>query len=134
MKARDTSHALTLAREIDRRTGEPPGLFQPFTCSRLLEGRRIFDVRTEIFLSPLGTWYLVAFRREGSRPLPEDLPEGVFPTTGVFTSNLSTGGVMSAVREDEERELRDAALAVGDALRTVLERTFQTRPDRSGPG
>jgi hypothetical protein len=130
MKARDPEHALTLARELDRRSGEPPGLFQPFTCSRLLPGRRIYDVRTEIFLSPAGTWYWLAFKREGGRPLPDELPEGLVPDTHAFTSNLSTGGAASALDPKEEKELKEASEAVGEGLRRVLDRTFRTRPDR----
>ena len=132
MRARNTEHALALARELDRRHQEPPGLFQPYRCSNLLGGRRVYDVRAEIFISPLGTWYLASFKREGSRPLPEDLPEGVVSDTGLFASNVSTGGVVSPVGREEKEGVEDAALAVGDALREVLERTFRTRPDRSG--
>ncbi len=128
LRARDTSHAIAMARELDRKSGEPAGLFQPFTCSHLLEGRRIYDVRTEVFISPLGTWYLCGFKREGAHPLPDHLPEGVVSTTGTFASNLSTGGAASEIMVEEEQELKDASLAVGEALRRTLDQTFQTRP------
>lgn len=138
LRARNTEHALALARELDRRHQEPPGLFQPFLCSLLLEGRRVCDVRAEIFISPLGTWYLSSFKREAARSVPECIPEGLVSERGVFTSNNSTGGFLSRIGREEE-EFRSAALTVGDALRKALEDTFRIRPQcslpsASGPG
>jgi len=132
LRARDRDHALALARELDRRTGEPPGLFQLFHASRLLDGGRIFDIRAEIFISPMGTASIAAFQRESSKPIPEDRWEGVFPGKGIFSSNVNSGGVVTLPSGEAEKKLADAALAVGDAIRRILERTFRTGPARFG--
>jgi hypothetical protein len=134
LHARDREHALSMARELDRVSGEPPGLFQPFRCSLLREGRRVFDVRAEIFVSPLETRYLTSFMRVSSQSVPSEFPEGVFPSKGVFTSNFSTGGTLHQVEENEKTALIEAAMAVGGALRRILERTFRTHPGRRGTG
>jgi len=128
-RARDREHALELAGELDARTGEGPGVFQPFALSKLLPGGRVQDIRAEILISPLGTWFLGALRREAGKPLPEGLPDGVADAPGQLTSNMSTGGHITRVGEEEMPPFRAAALAVGDGLRTVLERTFVTGPD-----
>ena len=128
LKARDGEHAVALARELDRRHGEPPGMFQPFTCTHLLENRRVYDIRVEILVSPLGIWYLGAMRRESTRSLPEELPYGVASSAGVFASNLHRGGAMRPVPRQEEEEVRAAASVVGQAMQRILERTFVVRP------
>ncbi len=127
-RARDTGHALVLAREVDSRTGERPGVFQTFVLSDLLSGRRVCDVRGEVFVSPLGTWFLGAYRREASKPLPSHLPEGIADAPGALTSNMSTGGTISRLEGDDVVRFREASIAVGDAIRTVLDRTFETGP------
>jgi hypothetical protein len=124
--AADADHAVAMARTLDRETGEPPGLFQPFVCSRLLPGRRIYNVRCEILVTPLGVWKLLALRRESIRAIPRGLGLGILPSDGVFMSNIVTGGRVAPLDPSEEKEIDDAALAVGEALRRLLVRGFET--------
>lgn len=130
MKVTESSRALALARELDRRTGEAPGLFQRFVLSDLMPGGRVFDYRAEILLTPRGVWFLGAFRREASLPPPDRVPDGIVDAPGALTSNYSTGGILSSVEGDELQRVGEAAVAVGDALRMVLARTFRTEPGR----
>lgn len=133
LRARDTEHATTMARELDQRHGEPPGMFQPFICPYLLENRRVYDVRVELLVSPLGVWYLGSMRRESTRSIPEEIPHGVSPSEGVFASNLNRGGVLTMVPRREEEKVRAAARTVGLALQRILGRTFVAGPGEA-PG
>lgn len=126
MRARDPEHANELAETVDRATGEPAGLFQPFVCSRLLEGRRVYDVRCELLITPKGARHVFSIRREAMQSLPQGLPDGLVTSSGVFTSNLATGGRFAPVDPSEADEVRDAALAIGDALVAALNNTFET--------
>jgi hypothetical protein len=131
IKARDTEHALALARELDQRYREPPGLFQPYRVSVLPDGRYIFGFRFEILVSPQGSWYLASFLRAGVGDIPEEVPWGIVPSIGVFVADPSRGSDFEVVGPEMEKKLSAAALAVGDALRDALEETFQTRPSRA---
>jgi hypothetical protein len=126
LRSADSADAERLAREIDAETGEPPGLFQPFVCSRLLEGRRVYDVRCELLITPRGARHIFSIRRESSQSVPESLEYGRVRSAGVFTSNLATGGKFAPVDPAEADQVREAALAVGEALVESLNETFDT--------
>ncbi|MFC1660070.1 hypothetical protein ACFL3S_01210 [Gemmatimonadota bacterium] len=126
MRVRNADEAVAIARRLDRERGNPPGLFQPFVCSRLLPGRRVFDVRCEMLITPRGVSYITAFKRESNQPIPNELDEGLVSAKGVFTANTSTGGTSSLMDLDEGDEIRDAAMAVGEAVVRLLSRGFET--------
>jgi hypothetical protein len=126
MRVATPDEALPIARSLDRNTGEPPGLFQPFICSRLLPGRRVYDIRAELLITPFGARHAFSIRREASRPLPSHVDPGLVEGAGVFTSNLATGGRFAPLDPREEEEVREAALALGDALIQALNATFET--------
>jgi hypothetical protein len=128
LRAKDPGHALGLADEIDTRSGKGPGVFQRFVAPDFLPGQRVWDMSTEIFVSPVGVWFLGAIRREASKPVPRQTEPGIVEEPGALTSNMSTGGILTEVQGEELDRFREATLAVGEALRTVLTRTFQTRP------
>ncbi len=137
LRARTVEDARRLAREIDARTGEAPGLFQRFVPSQLTETGAVHDVRAEIFITPHGTHFLGAFRRTAALPMPAAVPEGVVDTPGALTSNMSRGGSIDAISDVEMAAVERAAIAVGDALRMALSRTFddgRPRADRRDPG
>jgi len=125
MRVTDPEEAIGIAREIDKEKGEPPGLFQPFICSRLLPGRRIFDVRSELLLTPFGVVPLYSVSREATESIPQSLKGGLVAQPGVFTSNIATGGMLNTLDPAEEREINDAATAVGEALIRLLSRGFE---------
>ncbi len=124
LRAESEAHAVELAREIDRASGEPPGLFQPFVCSRILPGRRIYDVRCEMIVTPLGVAPVFALRREAGKPLPEHLPPGSVGALGVFNSNVSTGGHFAPIDAIEAESIWNAAHAIADTLRRLLARAY----------
>ncbi|MFC1662232.1 hypothetical protein ACFL3S_12415, partial [Gemmatimonadota bacterium] len=122
----EPGQAVALARRLDQELGNPPGLFQPFVCSRLLPGRRVYDVRCELLLTPLGVDLLYFDRRESTRSIPAHLGEGLVPAKGVYNSNIATGGEGAAMDPAEEDEVREAALAVGEGLIRLLSSGFET--------
>jgi hypothetical protein len=124
MRVRTPEAAERLAREIDARTGEAPGLFQRFVAPNPSATGSARDYRAEILITPMGTWFLGAIRRVAGQALPSRVPEGLVESAGVFTSNMSTGGVIESTTDAELAQLEPAAIAVGDALREVLTRTF----------
>lgn len=126
LRVQEPERALAIARRLDRDMGEPPGLFQPFVCSRLLPGRRIYDIRCELIVSPLGVWPIFSLRREATRPLPSVAGEGLLEESGVFTSNIATGGRFAPLDPEEKQEIRKAAQVVGEGLIRSLSHTFET--------
>lgn len=124
LRARDRAHAVKLAHEVDRRKGWHGGLFQPFVPSLLRPGRRVQHLRTMLLLTPVGVRYLSVVRLESSRAVPERLPDGVVPDTGHFACNLALGGVRTLPEREEIGDVIRATLAVGEALRALLERGF----------
>jgi hypothetical protein len=126
MRVKTADEAIAIARRLDGERGNPPGLFQPFVCSRLLPGRRVFDVRCEMLITPVGVHFITAFKRESNRPIPEELEDGLVSSKGVFTANTSTGGSSSLMTLAEGDEIREAAMAVGEAVRDLLSRGFET--------
>jgi hypothetical protein len=126
LRVRDPDQALAITRDLDERMGESPGLFQRFICSRLLPGNRIYDIRCELFITPLGARHVFSIRREATRPLPPTVVEGLLDGGGVFTSNLATGGRFAPLAPEEVEEIETAALAVGNALIETLNTTFET--------
>ena len=125
LRARDRGHAVSLARSLDRERGEPPGLFQHFVRSRLLPGRRVYDVRSEILVTPMGIAPILSFRREASKPLPDTVEDGIVPNPGNLTSNVSTGGTATQVPPEEEPEILSAVHAIGEALVRSFQRGFE---------
>jgi hypothetical protein len=126
LRARDGDHAVTLARRLDRDMNEPPGLFQPFVCSRLLPGGRVYDVRCEVLATPMGITPVLSLRREASKPIPESVEDGIVPNPGTLTSNMATGGKPTPVPPEEEEEITAATRAIGEALVRSLTRGFET--------
>jgi hypothetical protein len=127
MRARTQDQAIAIARQLDRKEGNnPPGLFQPFVCSRFLSGRRIYDVRCEMLVSPVGIQRTLAVKRESNKAIPEERNDGLITSKGVFTSNIETGGTVSPLTLEEEEEVVPAAEAVAEALARLLSRGFET--------
>jgi hypothetical protein len=126
MKVRSPEHAVALARELDEKHGHGPGLFQPFFCSRLLPGRRVYDVRCEVLLTPLGNRRVLGLRREAAQSIPEVLPDGLVSSVGVFTANMSTGGSVAPLTSDDLPEIEAGTAAVAQGLASSLEETFVT--------
>jgi hypothetical protein len=54
------------------------------------------------------------------------LDEGLVEKEGVFTSNLATGGRFWPVAPEEDSAVRDASMAIGEALVRTLNHTFET--------
>lgn len=124
LRARTADDARRLARQIDARTGEAPGVFQRFVPPRLTPKGAVRDYRAEILVTPLGTWFLGAFRRVASQPMPREVPEGLVDASGALTSNMSSGGFLESCADEELAEVERAAVAVGTALRASLSQTF----------
>lgn len=127
LRARDRGHALDCIKEIDDQAGLGGGYFQPWVCSNILPGRRIYEYRTMILVSPVGVSCIAIRRRETVTPLPETLEEGVikdrrpFIITGFF-ENIST-----PVEPTEESLLEAASHGVGEAIARVMEKGFVTK-------
>jgi hypothetical protein len=127
MRVRDQDQAIAIARQLDREEGNnPPGLFQPFVCSRFLPGRRIYDVRCEMLVTPVGIRRTLTLRRESTQAIPKETNDGLFTSKGVFTSNMETGGTGTPLPPDEEEGIGPAAVAVSEALVRLLSRGFET--------
>jgi hypothetical protein len=128
LRARDADHARALAREVDRSTGERGGCFQPWVSSVFLPGRRVYEYRTMILVTPAGVRFLSARRRESVTPVPDRLPLGVVEDRRPFIITGYFGNVSTPPDPAEESLVRSASLAVAEALAASLGRSFATSP------
>jgi len=126
-RARDADHAMALAREVDRTTGERKGGFQPWVSSAFLPGRRIYEYRVIILVTPDGVRFLSARRRESVTPIPERLSLGVVEDRRPFIITGYFGNISTAADPAEESLIRSASLAVAEGLAASLSRGFVTR-------
>jgi hypothetical protein len=134
LRARDSSHARTLAQEVDRATGEKGGLFQPWVSSNLLPNRLIYEHRTVVLVTPIGIQYLGARRRETVTPLPPKVPEGVVEDRKPLIITGFFGNASVPVDPSEEALLEGASVALGEAIARVISRGFITRKETDGLG
>ena len=128
LRARDENHAVALARELDRTLGEKPGLFQPWVSSPFLPGRRIWESRSHVLVSPVGNQFLGARRRETVNPMPERLEEGVVEDRKPFLNNGMRGSVHMLANPVDQAVIGDGTMGVADGLANILTRGFVTRP------
>ncbi|MFC1661180.1 hypothetical protein ACFL3S_06970 [Gemmatimonadota bacterium] len=128
LRARDKEHALALARELDRATDTKGGLFQPWVSSRMLPGRLIYEFRSFVLVTPVGTRYLGARRRDTVTPIPERLEEGIVKDRKPFINTGFFGNVSGKTDPAEEPAIKDGSLGVADGLARVLTRGFVIRP------
>jgi hypothetical protein len=128
LRARDADHARELGKGLEREVGEGPGLFQPYLLSRLLPGRRFYDVRTLLFVSPDDVVALGGLRKESVHPIPEQQEDGVIQDRRPFSMNIYHGNDYTPLAPEEVEELDNASVAVGEAIQRILGRGFVTGP------
>ena len=87
----------------------------------------MFEFRSLVLVSPLGTRWMGAFRRTTEAPLPRTLPEGLVEDPTPYIRTGIYGARLSPMEEGDETPVREASLALGDAIIRVLERGFVTR-------
>jgi hypothetical protein len=75
-------------------------------------------------VTPLGVEYLGGLSRIGTVKRPVDVPWGIVEDRTPFIFLASLGHTSGPLPPSEEPAVRRAALAVGEALRRVLVRTF----------
>ena len=139
VKARDQGHALSLASSIpsaikkttlkDRLAGlaaDPDALWQSYVVPRFAEERRPYVVRAHVLLSPRGPQFLSAHRVVSRINVPRRLDFGIVADARPYLVNRSFGGTYARVPTDEERLVRQAALAVCRGLAQAVERAFVT--------
>lgn len=128
LRARGQEHARELARGLDREMGQKAGLFQPYLLSNLLPGRRFYDVRTLLFVSPDDVVPLGGLRKESAHPIPELQEDGVIRDRRPFSMSIYYGNDYAPLASEEVKELDDASRAVGEAIQRILSRGFITGP------
>lgn len=134
LRARDAAHARELAREIDRRTRERGGLFEPWTASRELPGRFAEEFRSMLLVSPVGVHWMGAYGRITRTPMPDKLAEGIVEDRAPFIRTGHFGNASVRVRAEDQEPLREASLALGESIVRVLRRGFETSPAPEGQG
>ncbi len=134
LRARDAAHARELGHEIDRRTGERGGLFEPWIASREVPGRFAEEFRSMLLVSPVGVHWMGAYGRVTRTPMPDTLDEGIVEDRAPFIRTGVFGNENVPVRDEDRAPLREASLALGESIARVLSRGFATSPAPGEPG
>ena len=103
------------------------GVFQPYIVGSMLEGRRLYYVRSHVLLTPLGPQYLSAHRIVGSAPVPAELPDGIVQDRSPYFWKFVTGARFAVPSPEEESRAMQATLGVARGLSAAAEYGFRTR-------
>jgi hypothetical protein len=104
------------------------GLYQPYIRPLVLDGRRLYIVRSHILLTPNGMQFLSAHRVVSGCAIPEHLPIGVVKDPQPYLVNYSLGAKYELVPPTEEEEIKAATFAVAKGLLWAAAYGFQTMP------
>ena len=138
-KAKSPSHARSLlaeARSLFRPKDlggrlfalqdDPNGLYQPYIRPLLLDGRRLYIVRSHILITPNGMQFLSAHRVVSGSTIPEHLPIGVVKDPRPYLVNYSLGAKYELVPPAEEEGVKAATFAAAKGLFWAATYGFQT--------
>jgi hypothetical protein len=126
LRVGDPDQARSLARAIDARTGLSGGFFQPWVCSPFLPGRKVYEFRTVILVTPVGVRFLGARRRETVHPIPDTLPEGIVEDRKPFINTGFFGNISAPRDVTLEEPVVHASMAIAESAARVLSRVFVT--------
>jgi hypothetical protein len=102
------------------------GLYQPYIRPLLLDGRRLYILRSHILITPNGMQFLSAHRVVSSRAIPEHLPTGVVKDPQPYLVNYSLGAKYELVPPAEEEEVKAVTFAVAQGLFWAVTYGFET--------
>jgi hypothetical protein len=102
------------------------GLYQPYIRPHLLDGRRLYIVRSHILLTPNGMRFLSAHRVVSGSTIPEHLPIGVVKDPRPYLVNYSLGAKYEIVPPAEEEAVKAATFAAAKGLFWAATYGFQT--------
>jgi hypothetical protein len=104
------------------------GVFQPFLKSRILDDGRLYKIRAEVMLTPVGVQFLSALRMVAPEPIPDRLEEGLVENTRPFLINAANGATLQLLPKEEEKNVAQTAETIARGLAWAIERSFQVRP------
>jgi hypothetical protein len=102
------------------------GLYQPYILPLLLDGRRLYIVRSHILFTPNGMQFLSAHRVASGSAIPENLPIGVVKDPRPYLVNYSLGAKYELVPPAEEEGVKAATFVVAKGLFWAATYGFQT--------
>jgi len=107
------------------------GLYQPYIRPLLLDGRRLYIVRSHILITPNSMQFLSAHRVISGSAIPEHLPIGVVKDPRPYLVNYSLGAKYEPVPSAEEEGVKAATLAAAKGLFWAATYGFQTMAQES---
>jgi hypothetical protein len=102
------------------------GLYQPYIRPLLLDGRRLYIVRSHILITPNDMQFLSAHRVVSGSAIPEHLPIGVVKDPRPYLVNYSLGAKYELVPSAEEEGVKAATFAAAKGLFWAATYGFQT--------
>jgi hypothetical protein len=138
-KARELVTAEIRTRRSGKLRGKPParashlfddhrGVFQPYIVGSMLEGRRLYYVRSHVLVTPTGPQFLSAHRIVCAHSVPGELRDGIVRDRRPYFWSFDKGATFERLPPDEEAQAVAATLAVARGLSAAAEYSFETGP------
>jgi hypothetical protein len=141
LKALSSEHALMILKESlkqNNRKGiinrlysiieDKRAIFQTYISSSLLEGRRLYKVRSHVLITPVGIQFLSAHRVISRFSVPESLPFGVVHDSRPYLINLSSSSSYKICPSEEEQNIEKSTLSVANGFSWAIKYGFKTVP------
>jgi len=107
---------------------EHRGVFQPYILGSMLEGRRLYYVRSHVFVSPRGPQFLSAHRIVCAHPVPDELRDGIVRDRKPYFWSFDKGATFEVPSPEEEARAVAATLSVARGLSAGAAYGFRTGP------
>ena len=105
------------------------GVFQPYIVGKMLEGRRLYYVRSHVMITPVGPQFLSAHRIVCAHPVPGELRDGIVRDRKPYFWSFDKGATFELIPPEEEEERTVAAtLSVARGLSAAAAYSFDTGP------
>jgi hypothetical protein len=104
------------------------GIFQPYIVGKMLEGRRLYYVRSHVLITPVGPQFLSAHRIVCAHPVPEELRDGIVRNRKPYFWSFDKGATFEIPAPEEEERAVAATLSVARGLSAAAAYSFDTGP------
>ncbi|MGB9730308.1 MAG: hypothetical protein ACPL1B_10670 [Thermoprotei archaeon] len=104
------------------------GIFQSYISSHMLDGRKLYKVRSHVLITPVGLKFLSAHRVISRYSVPDNLPFGVVKDPRPYLINLASSSAYDICPSDENQKIEKATLSVAKGLAWAINYGFQTTP------
>ncbi|MEM3035881.1 MAG: hypothetical protein QXS18_03650 [Thermoplasmata archaeon] len=102
------------------------GIFQSYIPSLMLDGRKLYKIRSHILITPVGFQFLSAHRVISRFSVPEELPFGIVRDPRPYLINLASSSAYDICPPEENQKIEKATLSVAKGLAWAINYGFLT--------